>query len=141
MKDIGASIKTIYSTLLSGITYNSVAVPLYTEEPFETTPDNYIVLLSTDQNENNNDQRFANEVVQTIDIVTKENMRNSRTAVDAISNSVLQALLPSSFVYREDSDFEIFIISASSPGYIHTQDGSIHINRKLLRIVNRLTQK
>lgn len=140
MKDIG-QIRGVYSGLLSAITYNSVSVPVYTEEPFVTCPDNYIVLLSTDQTDKSNDTRWSHEVIQTIDIVTKSNMKNNRDAVDSISYSVLDALLPDSFVERFSTDFKIHIINASSPGYIHTQDGSIHINRKILRIVNHLIQK
>jgi len=134
-------LRGIYETLLTGITYNSVSVPVYTEEPFETTPANYIVLLSTDQNEVSGDTRRSHEVTYTIDIVTKQNMRNSRDAADAIANSVLSVLLPETFVVREDNDFTVHIISASSPGYIYSKDGSIQINRKILRILNHIIQK
>jgi hypothetical protein len=140
LKDTG-SLRTVYSGLLSAITYNSVSVPVYTEEPFVTTPDNYIVLSSIDQTDNSNDTRWSHEVFMTIDIVTKGYMINSRSAADSISNSVLEALLPTSFVVRENTDFTIHIINATSPGYIHTQDGSVHINRKILRILNHLIQK
>ena len=140
MKDIG-QIRGVYSSLLSAITYNTVSVPVFTEEPFATCPDNYIVLLSTDQTDNSNDTRWSHEVVQTIDIVTKGYMINNRDVVDAIASSVLEALLPDTFVERFSTDFKIHIINASSPGYLHSQDGSIHINRKILRIVNHLIQK
>lgn len=141
MKDIGASLRAHYSTLLAGITYNGVSVPFYDAEPFETTPSNYIVLLGTDQDEDNNDSAFVNEVLVTLDIVTKQNMRNSRDAVDSIAYDVLEALIPNNYVDAFDADFQIQILSASSPGYLHTQDGSVHINRKVLRINNRLIQK
>jgi hypothetical protein len=141
MKDIGASIRSIYSTLLAGITYGGNSVPFYDAEPLVTTPDNYIVLNAMDQSDANNDQRFVSEVIVTLDVVTKANMLNSRAAVDAISNSVLQALLPNQYIDHEDADFQIMITRARSPGYIHTQDGTVHINRKILRIVNRLNQQ
>jgi hypothetical protein len=141
LKDTGATIRSIYSGLLAGITYNSVSVPVYTEEPLKTCPDNYIVLLSTDQTDLSNDTRWSHEVFQTIDIVTKANMINSRTAVDSITNSVLEALLPTSFVVREDTNFTVHIINATVPGYIHSQDGSVHINRKIIRVLNHLIQK
>lgn len=140
MKDTGV-IRSFYSSLLTGITYNSVSVPVYTEEPFATVPDYYIVITSVDQNPDNTDSSWASEVVVTLDVVTKQNMQNSRAAVDSISNSVLNVLLPNSFVVRADSDFQLFIINVSSPGYLHSQDGTIHINRKILRVLNRITEK
>jgi hypothetical protein len=141
VKDIGASIRSVYSSLLAGITYDGKAVPFFTEEPYVTVPGNFIVLLAIDQDEQNNDRRFVTNAVVTLDIVTKGNMKNDRTAVDAISSSVLQALLPDTYVNRNTTDFQVMIRSCSSPGYIHAIDGTIHIQRKILRINNHLIQK
>lgn len=134
MKDVGKFIRDTYTSLLN-VTYNGQSVPFYTEIPYETTPENYIYINSVDQTDDNNDQRYVNEVVVTLDVVTKQNMRNNKDAVDAISSSVLQALMGQ--IVR--GEFEIHIINATS-GYLHEQDGTIHINRKLLRIFNRITQ-
>jgi site-specific recombinase len=141
VKDIGASIRSLYSSLLAGITYDGKAVPFFTEEPYVTTPGAYMVLLSVDQDSENNDRRFVNNAIVTIDIVTKGNMKNDRSAVDSIANSVLNALLPDTYVDRDTTDFKVMIRSASSPGYIHAMNGTVHVNRKILRINNHLIQK
>jgi hypothetical protein len=136
MKDIGSTIRTVYTSLLA-VTYNGQSVPFYSGEPYETTPENYIYINSIDQAQDNNDQRYANEVVVTLDVVTKTNMANDKTAVDSISNSVLTAVVGQ---IVDTVDFQVHIINATS-NYLHQQDGTIHINRKLIRIFNRITQK
>jgi hypothetical protein len=141
MKDIGASVRAAYATLLSGITYNSKSVVFYDDEPFETVSDYHIVLTSIDQTNAGTLTSWAHDVVVTLDVVTKENMRNSRAAVDAISQLVTQALIGNYHKLVENADFQVHIFGASSPGYLHEQDGTVHINRKILRINNRLTQK
>lgn len=141
MKDTGAAIRTAYNTLLGSITYNGKTVPFYDEEPFETVPDYYIVLTSVDQSDASTFTSWAHEVVVTLDVTTRENMRNSREGVDGISNLVLQALLPNYSQVVDSADFQMFLIRAESPGYLREQDGRIHINRKILRIFHRLTQK
>jgi hypothetical protein len=140
MKDIGV-IRSLYASLLSGITYNGQGVPVYTEEPFATVPDYYIQVSSVDQSPDNTDASWSSEVVVTLDVVTKQNMQNSRAAVDTISGSIMAVLLPNSFILQGNTDFQLFIISVSSPGYLHEQDGTIHINRKILRFFNRITEK
>lgn len=140
MKDIGASLRTIYGTLLSAITYGGSDVPFYDHEPYVTTPSNYIFFQGYNFGNDNNDQHFVSEGTVTIQVVTKRNMKNDKSACDAIANSVLQALLPQPFVDRFDADFQIQILSAEQPGDIHSQDGTVHINRKILTINNRLNQ-
>jgi hypothetical protein len=141
MKDIGRTISTIYSTLLGSITYGGKAVPFYTEEPWKTTGDNFIVLLNIEHTPDNNDQRFVANATVTLDVVTKQSNNNSRAAADGIASAVLQALLPGTYVDREDADFQVMIRDARSTGYIRSQNGSTNINRKILTINNHLTQK
>jgi hypothetical protein len=138
MKDIGASLRTIYGTLLSAITYGGSDVPFYDHEPYVTTPKNYIFFQGYNFGSDNNDQHFVSEGTVTLQVVTKSNMKNDKTACDAIANSVLQALLP--YVDRFDAYFQIEITGAELPGDIHSQDGTVHINRKILNINNRLNQ-
>jgi hypothetical protein len=140
MKDAAASIRTLYTTLLAGITYGGKSVPFYDGEPYETTPENYIFLQSTSFGEDNNDQHFVSEGTVTLQIVTKQNMRNSKDACDGIASSVLGVLLPHPFVDRFDADFQIQILSAGLPGDLHSQDGTVHINRKILTINHRINQ-
>lgn len=141
MKDTGQALQTLYSSLLSGITYNGKAVPFFTEEPFSAAPDYYIVFSGTDSTDQSNDNRFVHDVVVTLDIVTKTNMKNTRAAADAISNSILAILFPNSYVDRSTTDFTVMIRTMSSPGYLRDVDGSANIVRKILRITNHLIQK
>jgi len=141
MKDIGATIRTVYTSLLSAITYGGQAVPFFTAEPWATTPDYFIVLQNIEQGEENNDQRYVTNATVTLDVITKQNMANSRDAVDAIADQILAALLPGTYVDRSTTDHQVMIRSVSSPGYISSQNGSVRIQRKILIIDNHLIQK
>ena len=141
MKDTGATLRSVYSSLLGAISYGGKSVPFYAEEPMNTVPDNYIVLTSIDSIDQSNDARFVHDITVTLDIVTKMNMKNSREAADSISNSVLNALFPTPYVDRETADFQVMIRQSTSPGYIRDVDGSANRIRKILRITNHLIQK
>jgi hypothetical protein len=140
MRDHGKDIRDLYSTLLASITYAGKSVPFYDAEPFESVPENYIVLASMDSSDVGTDNSFNHEVTVTLDIVTKANMRNNRDAVDEIANSVLQVLFPDPYVDRLTSNFQVMIRTVTSPGYLRDEDGPVQIQRKLLRINNHLTQ-
>jgi hypothetical protein len=141
MKDIGATIRTVYTSLLGAITYAGQAVPFYTAEPFETTPNFFIVLQNIEQSEENNDQRWVSNATVTLDVITKQNMANSRDAVDNIAGQILTALLPNTYVDRSTADHQVMIRSVTSPGYVGSQNGSVRIQRKILIIDNHLIQK
>jgi hypothetical protein len=140
MKDTGKAIGQVYTALLGSLSYDGQAVPFYLEEPNEVVPDYYVVLQNITGSDDNNDYRFATETVATLEIVSKDNMRNTRVHVNAISESILQALLPRTLVSRFADGFQVIIKAATSPGYLHQVDGSVHTNRKILRITNRLTE-
>ena len=141
MRDFGATIRNIYTGLLSGLTYDGQSVVVYGSEPYVTTDDNYVVLTAVDATQKNNDQTFVSEAVVTIDIVTRQNMANDRSVADNISDQILQALLPNSYADQTDSLFRVQIIYAEGAGYLHESDGTISVNRKFLRIFNRIIQK
>jgi hypothetical protein len=141
MRDYGNTLNTIYLSLLSGITYGGVTVPVYSSEPFETTPDNYIVLTDDTGSQKNNDQAFISEVVQTIEVVSVQNMSNDTTPCVDISDQILQALLPNSYVERADSLFRVQIINATLSPAPRETDGTVTVNRRIIRVFNRIIQK
>jgi hypothetical protein len=140
MKDVSIPVHQVYASLLGALSYDGQSVPFYQEEPNEVTPDYYVVLQNITSTEDNNDFRFVSEAVATLEIVSKDNMRNTRSHVDQISQSILGLLLPRTLVNRFAAGFQVIIKAASTPGYLHQVDGSIHTNRKILRITNRITE-
>lgn len=140
MKDVGAALRTLYSTLLAAVTYGGQPVPFYNEPPLHTTPDNYILLSDINQQPTNNDQHYVSDVQVTLDIVTKANMRIDRDAADAISNTILGVLLPNTNTDRVTADFQIGVRDVTSPGYIRGQNGSVHTVRKILIFNNHINQ-
>ena len=141
MRDFGRTIRTLYATLLSSVSYDGQNVPLYTSEPYVTTPDNWMVLTAVDAGQANNDQQFVSEASVTLEIISRQNMANDRGIVDDIADAVLQALLPGTYADQQDSLFKVQIIYAEGGGYLQEKDGSLSIQRKIIRVFNRIIQK
>jgi hypothetical protein len=140
MKDIGLAIRNLYSGLLAGITYAGQPVPFYDAEPWESAPDHYVVLQNIDHTETGNDQAFTQDANATLEIVTRQNMINSRIPADTIAGEILGRLLPTPYQDHYADGIQVMIRSANSPGYLHTQHGTVQINRKILVISNHLIQ-
>ena len=139
MKDPAATISNIYASLLGALSLGGQPVPFFTEEPWQTTPTNFVTLQNIQILPSNDDARFRSVATVTLDVVTKGTGGNSRAAANAISTLVLQALLPGTG--HQDGDFDLWIREASSPGYLHSQKGPVNINRKILVIDNYITEK
>lgn len=140
MKDTG-DIVSVYTGLLSALTYNSISVPVYEDEPVETVPDNYVQIMQvTDAPTERNNTRFVREVTVQLDIVTRQYKVSNRTVRDAISESILQAIIPIIGTNIISTDFQITNIELENSTYLHELDGAYHINRKILQFRNNLIQ-
>lgn len=141
MKDTG-SIMTLYGTILSGLTYNSVSVPVYLDEPVLTPPENYVQVLQVSATPlERNNTRWITEANVQLDVITRQYKQSNRTIRDAISNSILEALITSIGVELNNTDFQITNVELENSTYLHELDGAYHINRKILQIRNHLIQK
>jgi hypothetical protein len=139
MKDPTSAIQTIYGTLLAGLTYAGNPVPFYQEEPWSTPPDHFVTLQNIDWTPDNDDTLWRSNATVTLDIVTRTSGRNTREIANAIANQVLQALLPQTDL--GDAEWQLWIREASSIGFIHSKNGPVQINRKILAINNHIIQK
>ena len=141
MRDYGNTMNTTFLALLTGMTYGGVEVPVYSSDPFETTPDNYVVIGDDTGAQKNNDNTFVSEVVQTIEVVSVQNMANDKTPLDAVSDLVLQRLLPDTYIDHVDSLFRMQIVYATVTPVPRETNGTVTVNRKMIRVFNRLIQK
>jgi hypothetical protein len=139
MKDPAGAISSIYATLLGSLTYASKPVPFFTEEPWSTPPAHFVTLQNIEFSPDNDDARFRSIATVTLDIVTKHSGQNTRAAANDIADQILQALIPNTDL--GDSSWQLWIREASSPGFIHSQNGPANINRKILIINNHIIQK
>jgi len=140
MKDTG-DIVSVYTGLLSAITYNGVSVPVYADEPIDTVPDNYIQIINvSDGPTERNNTKFVREVTVQIDVITRQYKVSNRTVRDAISESILQAIIPIMGTNIVGADFQITNIELNNSTYLNELDGAYHINRKILSISNHLIQ-
>jgi hypothetical protein len=140
MKDTG-SIVSVYTALLSSLTYGGVSVPVYEDDPVETVPDNYVQIIQvSDSPTERNNSRWVREVTVQLDVITRQYKVSNRTVRDSIANSILEALITSVGVNLINADFQITNIELDNSTYLNELDGAYHINRKILSIRNHLIQ-
>lgn len=140
MKDTG-DIVTVYTGLLSSLTYGGVSVPVYDDEPVETVPDNYVQIIQvSDSPVERNNSRWIREVTVQLDVITRQYKVSNKTVRDSISESILTAITSSIGVNIVGSDFQITNIELDNSTYLNELDGAFHINRKILTIRNHLIQ-
>ena len=143
MLDCSNNIRTAYLTKLNGyITYNNVNVPVYGDDSFDTTPQNYIIISDIIETPDNNNQKFVTNIIVTIDIFSEQYMKRDNSIVDNISSQVLNLLIPNTAVQDiGDIYFQIFPLSRDSSRYLTLQDGNNYVARKILTINNSIIQK
>jgi hypothetical protein len=98
-----------------------------------------VTLQNIDWTPDNDDTLWRSNATVTLDIVTRTSGRNTREIANAIANQVLQALLPQTDL--GDAEWQLWIREASSIGFIHSKNGPVQINRKILAINNHIIQK
>lgn len=142
MFDVSNDIRTSYLSILDGnISYNGKNVPVYGNDPFNTTPQNYIIISDIIETQDNNNQKFVTSALVTIDIYSEQYLMRDNSIVDDISNQVLTLLIPTTGQLNiGNSIFQIFALSKSSSRYLSLQDGQNYIARKIIIINNSIVQ-
>lgn len=94
MIDVNIPLRKAYFTALSGITYNSVAVPVYYSYlPDDIEPDNYILFGSVTNNNAGTITTQDTASTMRVTVHTKANKSNDGNAADVIGGEVLQRVL------------------------------------------------
>lgn len=143
MKDCSNNIRTIYVNSLNGnISYNGQNVPVYGQQPFKTTPKNYVVISSIIEGAQNTNSTFNNTAEVTIDIFSQQYREYNNAIVDNISGQILNILIPDTAVDGfSDADFVVYPYQRSSSNYVPLQDGDNFVARKIITISNFVNQK
>lgn len=95
MKDINAALQKAYFTALTGITYNSVAVPVYyMTAPDDLTADNYIIFGGVTNNDISTKGSSDTNSLMRVTIHTKSNKYNSGKAANDIAGQVFERIYP-----------------------------------------------
>jgi hypothetical protein len=143
MLDCSNNVRNIYVSALNGnISYNGKSVPVYGQQPFTTTPQNYIVISSITESPRNTNNSFGNNVDVTIDIFSEQYRVYDNSIVDQISNSILNIMIPYTAIGNfGDLDFDVFPIQRTSSSYLPLRDGENFIARKIIVISNLVNQK
>jgi hypothetical protein len=142
MLDCNQDVRTTYLTALNNnISYNGVNVPIYGQTPFETTPQNYVVIGNIVETPDNNNQRFNNNVDVTIDIFSEQYRTNDLSIVDNISNQILNIMISNTSIpVFQTANFQIFPKERTLSNYSSLQKGDNYIARKIIIINNLVNQ-
>lgn len=143
MLDCNQDVRSVYVTALNGnITYNNVNVPVYGQTPFETTPQNYVVIGDIIESADNNNQKFNNIVDVIIEIYSEQYRINNMNIVDNIANQILNILIPNTSVYGfQTTNFQILPKARTLSNYSTLNKGDNYIARKIITIENFVNQK
>jgi hypothetical protein len=143
MIDCANNVRTIYVNALNGnLSYNGKDVPVYGQTPFDTTPQNYVVIGNITETSDNTNHSFGNDVEVVVDIFSEQYRVNDLGVVDSIASQILNILIPDTQVDGfDDANFEVFPIGRSSSRYLPLQDGDNYVARKIITINNLVNQK
>ena len=143
MLDCSNNVRVIYVNALNGnLSYNGKDVPVYGQNPFDTTPQNYVVIGNITETSDNTNHSFGNNVEVVVDIFSEQYRVNDLGVVDSIASQILNILIPDTQVDGfDDTYFEVFPISRTSSRYLPLQDGDNYVARKIITINNLVNQK
>jgi hypothetical protein len=143
MLDCSNNVRVIYVNALNGnLSYNGKDVPVYGQTPFDTTPQNYVVIGNITEASDNTNHSFRNNVEVVVDIFSEQYRVNDLGVVDNIASQILNILIPDTQVDGfDDANFEVFPIGRSSSRYLPLQDGDNYVARKIITINNLVNQK
>ena len=143
MLDCSNNVRVIYVNALNGnLSYNGKDVPVYGQTPFDTTPQNYVVIGNITESSDNTNHSFGNTVEVVVDIFSEQYRINDLGVVDNIASQILNILIPDTQVDGfDDIYFEVFPIGRSSSRYLPLQDGDNYVARKIITINNLVNQK
>jgi hypothetical protein len=143
MLDSSNNIRNIYINALNGnISYSGKNVPVYGQQPFSTTPQNYIVISSITEVAVNTNNSFGNSVDVVIDIFSEQYRTYENSIVDNISSQILNILIPDTQVNGfSDTFFEVYPTQRTSSSYLPIMEGQNFIARKIISISNLVNQK
>jgi hypothetical protein len=143
MLDSSNNIRNIYINALNGnISYGGKNVPVYGQQPFSTTPQNYIVISSITEVAVNTNNSFGNSVDVVIYIFSEQYRTYENSIVDNISSQILNILIPDTQVNGfSDTFFEVYPTQRTSSSYLPIMEGQNFIARKIISISNLVNQK
>ena len=144
MLDCSSNIRNAYLTVLqNNVIYNGKPVQIYSQLPFNTPPDKYIIIGTVNENSDNNNQVFVTNANIDIDIYCEQYRKPDLTVVDNIASLVLQLLIPTTGVkdLNVDAYFQIFPISRIASRYLNIENNDVYITRKIITINNLVNQK
>lgn len=105
MKDVNYPLRKAYYTLLSGITYDSVAVPCYYQKaPNDIAANNYIVFGGINNNDSSTQHKADTDTSINVTIHTYQQVYNSGEAADAIAGTILSLIYPDKQTHFDMSD-------------------------------------
>lgn len=143
MLDCTNNIRDCYVLKLgNNITLNGKVVKVYGQIPYESTPDNYIIISTINESADNNNQLFVTNATVDVDIFCEQYRKVDLSVADNIASQVLNLLIPTTGINDVgDAYFQIFPLSRVASRYLPLENGDVYVARKILTINNSIIQK
>jgi len=128
MIDVNGPLKKAYKTALTGIVYNTVAIPVYANYlPDNITAENYIVFGPVTNNSIGTLNSQDTSSLMRVTVYSTGNRNNNGDAADYIAGKVIERIHPTqSFAITIDGAFQITATSLESDT---TQDYGVNANK------------
>lgn len=125
MRDVNNPLKKAYFTVLSGIVFDLISVPVYYMTlPDKVNPENYIIFGPVTNNDISTKGSADTNSLMRVTIHTQSNKYNPGKAVNDIAGEVLERIYPNSQAFLDLSADNLQMISIELASDI-TQDYSI----------------
>jgi len=142
MKDVHQQYrKSVYNTIAGVVTYNAVAVPVYTFVA-ETPDDLYIVINDASGVQSDiNKEKFITDSTLMIDIIHLQTRAVSTTVVDDVYNQIVELLIPKPFTpgFIMPAPFKASNIEVLTDSHIF-DPGLDNVVRKVFRLKCQIQQ-
>lgn len=129
-------------SLLDGqLTYNSIAVNVYPEDPDNNEQNHHVLIRPESETDDSNKHSFITRPVIVIDIITYHDVSINRTIVDNIDDQIRGLLFPTrKCALPALQDLQITNVIPEGGSYLTEDDGTKRIYRKTTRFIHRITQ-
>jgi hypothetical protein len=115
-----------YELLNGNITYNSAPIPVYTEDAPADRQSHYIILRAEGGTDDSNNNRFEENAVVVIDIVTVHRNNVKRSIADDIDRQIFNLVLPTANVnvLPWQDGIQIVNVKRDTTAYLYEDDGA-----------------
>lgn len=141
MKEVQRPLRIAYMAALSGVTIDTVPIPVYDEYAPDDAPSAYIIITNQTDGEISNKQAFYSDASITVDIVTTfAPTLGGKALSERIADAVLQIIKPANRVQLTVPGFQIVTTRKEQARTLNEDLPSIRVFRKILIFTHKIRE-